>query len=186
MIQHIFDHVERALAWLPGYHRVKPGVSALISTAGDAFQELEDAIFDAYTGELLDEARGEALDRWGESLGVLRLGLEDPWYRRLIRGRIRARSVTGTVEDVRELWGALTGGWVEVYELPPRGLQLVAWRDTYMPRDYAIRAAAMFRAHAPTASVVLAEAVTLYLGGYGRVRPPYGSPAGRGIPARVH
>ena len=97
----------------------------------------------------------------------------------------RARTCRGTVAEVVGLWAGFTDGQVELEELPPAGVQLTAWRDTYMPLEYATRAAAVMREHAPGA-LVLAEALKQYLGGDARITPPYGLPAGRGIPARVH
>jgi hypothetical protein len=47
-----------------------------IRTLGDAFQEFEGNIYDIYTGEFFSQARGARLDAWGETYGVLRLGLE--------------------------------------------------------------------------------------------------------------
>lgn len=184
-IVHIPDHAERILAWVPGYHRAKAGVRAFFLATADAVQELEDAIYDAYEGGLFPYARGARLDAWGDILGCPRGGLDDYWYRRLIRGKARARTCRGTVAEVVGLWAGFTDGQVELEELPPAGVQLTAWRDTYMPLEYATRAAAVMRERAPGA-LVLAEALTQYLGGDARITPPYGLPSGRGIPARVH
>lgn len=184
-IVHIPDHVERVLGWVPGYHRAKPGVRALATAVGETVQELEDAVVGVYQGGLFPNARGKRLDDWGEALGCVRGGLDDYWYRKLIRGTRRARYCTGTVDELVGLWAGFTGGWVELEELPPGAVQLTAWRDTYMPPEYAARAAAVMREHGP-GTTVLAEALTRFLGGDARTIPPYGLPSGRGIPARVH
>lgn len=184
-IVHIPDHVERMLAWIPGYHRAKSGVRALATAVGETVQELEDAIVDMYQGSLFPHARGVRLDAWGEALGCVRGGLDDYWYRKLIRGTARARACTGTVDELVGLWAGFTGGQVELFELPPGGVHLVAWRDTYLPSEYATRAASVMRAHAPGA-MVLAESLLHFLGADARTTPPYGLPSGRGIPGRVH
>ena len=190
MIAHISDHVERAMAYVPGYHRAKAGIKAAVTAIlGLPAQELEDLIYDAASGETFRLARGAALTRHGEMWGVQREGLEDDaWYRRLIVGTARARRCTGTEDEMINLWKGFTDtDDVEADILPLDGLQLVAWRDTYMPPDYAKRAAAIMRAHSPAAGLVLIEALNVnYLGGSARTSPPYGSRDARGIPARVH
>ncbi len=189
MIQHIPDHVERTLAYVAGYHRLKNGVRALYEAIiARPVQELEDLIYDAALGEQFSLAKGAALTRWGEMFGVPRLGLEDDlWYRRLIVGSVRMRRCTGTDDELIRAWAGLTGGYVELTELPLRGLQLVAWRDTYMPEGYARRAAEIMRERAPGAALVLIEALNRnYLGGSARETAPFGARNARGIPARVH
>jgi hypothetical protein len=189
VIQHIPDHVERTLAYIPGYHRLKTGVRALYEAAiGYSVQELEDLIYDAALGEQFSVAKGPALTRWGETYGVPRLGLEDDvWYRRLVIGTVQMSKCTGTADELIRAWAAFTAGQVELTELPLRGLQLVAWRDTYMPEGYAKRAADTMRLRAPGAALVLIEALNRnYLGGSARTSAPYGARNARGIPARVH
>jgi len=187
-IKHIYDHIERLFTYLPSYLREKTGIQALIRALGDAFQEFEGNVYDIYTGEFFSQARGARLDAWGETYGVLRLGLDDLWYRRLIVGTLRARQSQGRVDDCVSMWKGFTGAdIVEFQELPPRGIMLVAWVEDYMPDGYARRAADTFRLHAPGGGKVLAEALRVgYLGGYSRTSPPYGTPMGSGIPARTY
>lgn len=185
-VQHIPNHVQRLLALLPFWFQIKPVTRGLIMSIGAALQLLEDDVYDAILSDLFVRARGRRLDEWGHLFGVQRRGLRDRWYRKLIRGAALARRCDGSEDALIRTWQAFTApAKVEFRRMPVKGISVVCFRSSYMPPEYAKRAAAIFRGVAPTGSVVLIEAKTGYLG-FLREDDPRPRPLGVGTPARTH
>lgn len=158
-LAHIGDHIDRAISMLPLYHRM-PGKMALVRTIGEVFQTLEDRVFDQFITRTFPLARGHYLDEWGALFGVLRQGLDDTYYRRLILVSARAKRSRGTVDDTIRLWQiACDPCQVEFQRYVKHCISLTAYcQDSdWLPEGYARRAAEVVRRGCPVGSVVLLE-----------------------------
>jgi hypothetical protein len=159
-LRHIGDHEDRSVSLLPLVHR-RTGKTALVRAMSQVFQLLEDRVYSAYASRTFSLARGRWLDEWGALYGVARDGLDDLWYRRLILVAARARKSKTTVNEVIGLWKLACEPCV-VDEFARYELQLIsltAYRDdsSWMPDNYAKRAAALVRDGCTIGSVVLLE-----------------------------
>src|SRR5690606_5134229 len=136
----------------------------LLDTIAQAFQEMETERFDAYIGQHLDFATGPTLALWGWVFGAgPQAGLTTEWYRRLIRLAIASKYGTRDVENMIRRWEIATEpSQVEFYRYPTKTVILCAFRDEWMPENYATRAAEIVRRGGPLCSMVLFEALDVY------------------------
>lgn len=99
-VEHISDHVARALARLPQQFRGKVKIEALLSALVAPCQDLEDALYALLTERDVETAVGQQLDDLGLIVGELRQGRDDDTYRRFVRARISVNKSKGTALDV--------------------------------------------------------------------------------------
>ena len=103
-VAYIPDHAERLNRRMLSQDREQPRLKALMMALGDGAQLLEDTAFDVLVGTRLELATGVNLDRWGELVGELRLGLTDGDYRRFIRARVLVNVCNGTPDELVTLY----------------------------------------------------------------------------------
>lgn len=173
MIEHIADHEERAIELLPLTHSLRDGRKGLVRALGGVAQALEDKIYAAAMGQVFDLAIGRALDRWGWLAGVPRGGLEDRWYKPLIRVAFASKRMTGNTDDMINLWKAAADtNDVEFFRYPHKTVVLLAWVDDWRPEPYMRRVAEVVRRGCPIGSVVLVESLRQFVGDPTRTRSP--------------
>lgn len=143
-------------------HRILPKWSALLAVLGQMAQERERVFFGVLSGTLLDNARGEALDQWGDLVGESRGALtDDADYRRFIRGRILANRSKGTIGELATLLSVISDG-VEVRYQPmfPAGFQLYTIRRSWLTEPLRRRVRLMMADAIPAARTLrLVEAL---------------------------
>lgn len=94
----------RVREMVPSQFRDLPRFDALWAAIGAEAQRLEDLAFGVLSGTLLDNARGHALDQWGDLVGESRGALTDDHdYRRFIRARILANRSQGRPGELAEI-----------------------------------------------------------------------------------
>lgn len=156
------DYEDRVRGFALSQFRALPKWSALLAALGQMAQQREDIFFGVLSGTLLDNARGEALDHWGDLVGEARGALaDDRDYRRFIRGRILANRCKGSIGELATILSIITDA-VEVRHQPmfPAGLQLYAIRRTWMPEAIRRRVRLMMGDGLPAArSLLLIEAL---------------------------
>lgn len=85
------DWVGRVREIVPSQFRDLPRWASVLAALGAEAQRAEDLLFGVLSGTLLDNARGHALDQWGDLVTEPRGALtDDHVYRRFIRARILA------------------------------------------------------------------------------------------------
>lgn len=86
----------------------------------------------------IDCAEGKALDRYGENFGVARGGVDDVFYRLLIKIKILAQISGGDIETIISAVSGLYGipaDRVELYEIFPAKVQMAIFEDD-LPDSY--------------------------------------------------
>lgn len=131
------DHLEELLGETLAQLRSRPKYAALLAGLADQIQELEDDLFDLRNDQLLANAAGEQLDRYGRLVGELRGGLSDADYRRFIGARILSNLCEGTVDELIEILRIIsapqvTGTVVEYQERYPAAFDLRFFRGTWL------------------------------------------------------
>lgn len=127
----------RSTALLPSVFRTSERIHALVESAGDASQSVEDAGFDVLVGDSPKDGWGSVLDRWGRVVGQGRRGLTDLEYRVFLEARQMANIAGSDVDDIVEVWKHITDpGEQRYFKLPPAGYSLLVWRDQSMRPAY--------------------------------------------------
>ena len=166
-------------------HRALPKWSALLAALGQMAQERERVFFGVLSGTLLDNARGDALDQWGQLVGEDRGALSDDVdYRRFVRGRILANRCKGSIGELATILSTITDA-VEVRYQPmfPAGFQLYTIRRSWMTAPIRRRVRLMMADAAPAARILwMVEAL---VGFYGFAETEDARGLNRGTFARV-
>jgi hypothetical protein len=106
----ITNHSEIAYQKLLGQFKDKPVIAAVLQTWTDAFQEVENDLYDLMLKTLFLSAEGGNLERYGQLLGIsFPEGLSDSAYRELLISEIMRRSSDGTPDRIRQILEATTG-----------------------------------------------------------------------------
>lgn len=160
------NHEDTIEDFVPLHHRLKPGRKGFVRAIAQFFQRLEDQIYDAYTGNSLDLAKGKALDFYGFFAGVNRGGLSDYWYRNLIKTAFLAKRCRGSVNELIVLWQTAADNpeYSKFTRYKRNLIILTVWRDQLLPANYARRAAKVVAAACPVGNVVLLESPLVYVG----------------------
>lgn len=152
---------------VPSQYRALPKWSALLAVLGALAQQREDIFFGVLSGTLLDNARGHALDQWGDVVGESRGALtDDADYRRFIRGRMLVNRCQGTIGELVAIYALITDA-VEVRYQPlfPAGLQLYTIRRTWMSEPIHRRVVLMMQDAVPAARTLwMLEALVGFYG----------------------
>ena len=105
----ITAHVEQSRKRLTPALRGKARIEALLRSMTEEVQIAENVLWALLT-LTLSNAVGEQLDRIGRLLGQARGSLGDTDYRAVLRGTVKARRSSGTVEQLYEIGRLVTGG----------------------------------------------------------------------------
>lgn len=162
-ITYVADHKRKAVEEeLLSQFAGKPRITALIKALAQGVQYLEDMQFDLATGSTLTAATGRELDLWGQLVDERRLGLDDDSYRAVIQTKIRALRTNGTIDDLVDIFKALTDAdEVRYFHHYPAGYRLTAYRDEPMSDERVRRVKRIMELCRPAGvGMVLAEAVT--------------------------
>ena len=179
------DYESRARTFALSQFRSLPKWSALLAVLGQMAQQREDIFFGVLSGTLLDNARGQALDQWGDLVGESRGALtDDADYRRFIRGRILANRCKGTIGELATIYNLITDA-VEVRYQPlfPAGLQLYTIRRAWLSDPIRRRVRLMMGDAAPAARTLLM--IEALIGFYGFQETEGARGMNRGTFARV-
>lgn len=103
MTSKIENHVEKALARLPGKLNGPEKISQLLSILSQESQNIEEAFWQLFTERGVDTAEGVTLDAIGNLVGQKRGGLDDDNYRRLVRARISVNRSKGKQSDILKI-----------------------------------------------------------------------------------
>lgn len=98
MIEKISNHVERAKKNLMTQYKDSIKFNQLLQALVEELQEIEDVFWDLYTLRYISTAFGYQLDRIGDTVGVLRYGLNDDQYRKRIYSQIILNTSNGEAE----------------------------------------------------------------------------------------
>lgn len=99
-IVRVESHCEDGKQLLVDEFRGNPRIEAMLCALLTEVQVLDDTTWRVLTERTIDNARGVLLDDLGAIVGQDRMELSDKNYRAVIRGRIRANSSDGSVEDL--------------------------------------------------------------------------------------
>lgn len=118
---------------------------ALVRALAYGVQVLEDMLFDVLVSTGIDEATGDALDQWGETVGEDRGPLSDNEYRQFIKARMLVNISSGTIDEMIEILDVATQPNVEVRHLSvfPAGFALQVTRTSFLTDEGARRVARM-------------------------------------------
>lgn len=108
-LEHVTDHVERAVGRLFEQFNGKPNLEAIVSAFAEQAQEVEDALWQLVTLRTVETATGDQMDRIGEIVGQGREGKGDDEYRLLLKARIKINVSSGTAEDILGVMSAVLG-----------------------------------------------------------------------------
>ena len=177
-VKHIASHLEGATDFIPLHHRTKTGRYAMFQGLAALFQKLEDEVYNAYIGTSLAHAKGTALDFQGFVAGVPRGGLEDYWYRYLIRAGFAAKTCTGSTNEIIRMFKIAMAEplYVEFTRYNKNLIILTSWRDEFLPAEYVQRAADIVKKACPIGSVAIFETTIPYVGGTGAPTDASGTP----------
>jgi hypothetical protein len=125
-LAYVSDHVERMLDNRIEQFRNKSRFAAMLSLFGDQIQDLEDVFYQLLVDLALANAVGVQLDRIGSIVGLEREGRTDADYRVRIGAQILLNNASGTIEDLLQLAVALGATTVELSEVYPAKLEIVA------------------------------------------------------------
>ncbi len=98
MIEKISNHVERAKKNLMTQYKDSIKFNQLLQALVEELQEIEDVFWDLYTLTYISTAFGYQLDRIGDTVGILRYGLDDNQYRKRIYSQIILNANKGEPE----------------------------------------------------------------------------------------
>jgi hypothetical protein len=98
MIEKISNHVERAKKNLMSQYKDSVKFNQLLQALVEELQEIEDVFWDLYTLRYISTAFGYQLDRIGDTVGVVRYGLDDNQYRKRIYSQIILNASNGEAE----------------------------------------------------------------------------------------
>jgi len=142
-------HVAKGLALLTEQFKGKPVIEALLSAPLGRVQRLEDEIWVALWGWVLDYAEGQQLDDLGVIVGQPREGRSDEDYKFAIRVRIRVNRSQGKAEDVIQVARLLSSvstyveyfplGWeVSIYNILNSGDVIRLLTETKAASSYGV------------------------------------------------
>lgn len=106
-VDYISDWTARLKTRLYTQFRDADTWNAICELLGQQFQDLEDAFQTLLNLPSIDDCDGINLDRIGKLVGQPRLGVNDPDYRRYLRGRVGANRSAGTPEDLYAMYRAM-------------------------------------------------------------------------------
>jgi len=115
-MEHVTDHVARALAREAQQLKGKPLWEGLLSAIATEVQAVEDVLWGLIAGRAVTTGVGAQLDGLGRIVGVKRLGSTDDEYRSRILAQIRLNIGSGTIPDLIAILTLVTGTTVEVQE----------------------------------------------------------------------
>lgn len=102
-LEHELEHVAEALARLLEQHKRKPRIRSAVEAQAAEVQAVEDALWQMYTEESIENGVGVQLDRIGKIIGLGRDGLTDGQYRPQLRAWIKVRRSAGTAAQLIEI-----------------------------------------------------------------------------------
>jgi hypothetical protein len=105
-VEESIDHVARALGRLLEQYKGQPNLAALITSYVEGTQDAEQNLFELLLVNL-DDAEGDNLDLLGRLVGEARDGKDDDGYRIYLRARIKLNLMSGTTEEILELFDLL-------------------------------------------------------------------------------
>ena len=106
-----FDELEELLD--PQFR--KPITLAQLGAFACGLQVLEDLMLDLQVGTTIATAEGVNLEQWGDYINEPRLSLEDPEYRQVLRGKIRALKSGGNLIEILAVFKVLLGADFGLY-----------------------------------------------------------------------
>ena len=136
------DHRGICIKELPGFLRTQPRIRHLMRALGGGIQDVEDVLWGALEGSILDSAVGDALDRWGTLVGEARGSLiSDSNFRPVINARILANSCTGSVDSIMGVMIAACAPSLCIEHIPqfPGGYQMQVTRERFMTESRRLR-----------------------------------------------
>jgi hypothetical protein len=141
------DHVARAKELLLAQHRDKARINAFVAALAKGVQLAENTIWAVIVGATtIQGAEGINLDRWGALVGEFRGGLSNEDYRRFIELRLLANTRFPNEDLLYELVSrAVAPSTVEVFPMPPGGLQFLVRSPTWLPDSIVAHTAALIR-----------------------------------------
>lgn len=120
------ERLAEAVGNLVDQFRGQANIEAFVRAWAQQSQEVELAAFDVLLLTTLANAEGEQLDGLGTVVGVEREGRTDADYRVRIGAQILLNNASGTIEDLVQLAVALGATTVELTEVYPAKLEIVA------------------------------------------------------------
>ena len=115
-IDYVSDWNARLLTRLYAQFGSDPVINAIVTTIlAPQFQDLEDSGQSLFTLTDIDASEGVNLDVIGRVVGQLRLGLDDPTYRLLLKARVLANKSSGTVNQIIGVLTQLLGSGNFIY-----------------------------------------------------------------------
>lgn len=123
IVDHIPDHVDRALSNLESQFQDSPNLKAVLRAIVGEVQVLEDATFLSTVDRFLGNATGAQLDQYGRVLGARRGELSDTAYRHILHARILGNRSSGSIVRLLDIYRILNGGAdVDVEQVYPNTL----------------------------------------------------------------
>lgn len=164
-IAYIPDFRDRAVADMPAPLREAPRIRALCRAIGAVFQAVEDDQFDLIMTCNLATGEGVILDRIGDIVGEARGVFDDATYRRFLRARIAANRSQGSPEEMITIFQLVTAPSVVEHLRLPGGVQLTAFRESFMDDAVRTRVRAIMNDARPLGVAIdLVEALTGWVG----------------------
>lgn len=159
MLTHQTDVAPQMQALMGGQFQQRPGIAALVAAFGKQYQDLEDALWSIYTGRPYPAAVGDALSRWGSTVGAPRpvtgaAATDDTQYRGITGARIIENSASGATEQVFSLLRSLGASNVLIEE-PGNAHLILTYQGTLPVDDTATKA--FLVATTPPVSLTLQE-----------------------------
>jgi len=165
-IEHIPNHVERALANIESQFDRSPNLRTLARLLIGQVQDFEDAVWSTYADRMLDAAEGAQLDLYGKVLGASRIGLGDARYRQILKARLLGNLSSGEVKRLLLIWSILQDtDAIDVAEYHPNTLIFTSMRDKPLTAEEQRRTGQWMRAvKKGGVSLAMVDAPTDYFG----------------------
>jgi hypothetical protein len=117
----------------------KPLITGLLAVHAKQFQDLEDALWTILNGRPFPAAGGDALTRWGQTVGQLRpktgtASTDDTVYKPQVQARIFTNTSNGKAEDIMRILRVLGAVAVQYSEPAPASV-LVEIQDPITADD---------------------------------------------------
>lgn len=133
-MEHVSDHVDRALSRLLEQYKGKPVISAILTAVARQIQGAEDAAWDVWLRTQMATATGAQLDEVGDIVGQAREGRDDDTYRVWIAARIRLNSSSGTIGEIIDVFmPLLPGATLSIREWFPAAFSLTVSDMVFTP-----------------------------------------------------
>lgn len=129
----ITDHEERAQAILASQFDDSDRLRALVACLASEVQTFEGVAYDCITEQMIDNAVGVQLDRWGQILGLPRTSTDDDDYRDRLKIEILVLRSKGGSAELQEIIARLVGEPVQYIQNGEAHLVLQYERATSTP-----------------------------------------------------